>query len=556
MEINVSLNHRKESCLIEGEPGMTAEEVYRLFEGEIDKPVYACSVDHAVRPLNTKLVKPCELRFLDASFKEASLIFQHSLVLLALRAAEDVAPDVDFSFASALHEGLYLLPEPRNLTDGEIEALELRMHELSEANLPIGMRWVRGQEAEEALASLLAGRNTFAERAIRRGEMVMEGVLDGYRDFFSVALVPSTGYLKDYSLKRFGDGLLIRISSEEQGEELSPETNFTWDSGLLYRALQEQREWNEILGVRYLSDISRKVDAGGGTLMIRLSEALHDKKVVDIANRITEENRRVVLILGPSSSGKTTFAKRLSLQLMVNGSHPLYVGTDDFFKERNECTKDENGEYNFEDIDAIDLPLFNRCMKELLEGREVDMPFFDFKTGTKTFGQNRTRLKENGILLIEGIHAFNPDLTRELAEDEKFRIYISPLTDINLDAHNRIPATDTRILRRMVRDNRTRDIGAAETLRMWRKVHEGECRNIFPNMEKADVFFNSVHTFEMAVLKKYAEPLLSEIEREDPVYSEAQRLLRLLHCIDGIDAEEAIGPDSILREFIGGSIFE
>lgn len=556
MEISVSMNHRKESCLIEGEPGMTAEEIYRQFEDVFEKPVYACSVDHAVRPLNTKLVKPCELRFLDASFKEASLIFQHSLVLLALRAAEDVVPGMDFSFASALHEGLYLVPEPGALSEEKITALNKRMHELSEADLPITMRWVRGREAEEALAALPEGRNTFAERAIRRGEVVMEGVLDGYHDFFSVALVPSTGYLKNYSLKSFGNGMIIRTSPEETGEVTSPETNFAGDSGLLYRALQEQREWNEILGVRYLSDISRKVDEGEGTLMIRLSEALHDKKVVDIADRITEENRRVVLILGPSSSGKTTFAKRLSLQLMVNGKHPLYVGTDDFFKERSECTKDENGEYNFEDIDALDLPLFNHCMKGLLEGEEVDMPVFDFKTGKKVFGQNRTRLKENGILLIEGIHAFHPALTSELAEDEKFRIYISPLTDINLDAHNRIPATDTRILRRMVRDNRTRDIGAAETLRMWRKVHDGECRNIFPNMEKADVFFNSVHTFEMAVLKKYAEPLLAEIEREDPGYSEAQRLLRLLHCIDGIDAEEAVGPDSILREFIGGSIFE
>ena len=386
---------------------------------------------------------------------------------------------------------------------------------------------------------------------VKVDETVRIYTLEGYSDFFYNYMVPSTGYVSKFELMKYREGLLLRHPSA-QNPGVIPDYV---DEYRVYNALKEERQWNHLLGVQYQADINDRIESGAYRTLIKLSEALHDKKIVEIADRISKEEKKVVLILGPSSSGKTTFAHRLIIQLMVNGMKPLYIGTDDYFVEREDTPLDADGQKNYENIDALDLPLFNRQMKDLLEGREVDMPVFNFKTGHKEFGKRKTRLARNGVIVIEGIHAFNHLLTRQLPEESKFRIYISPLTQINLDSHNRIPTTDTRVIRRIVRDNRNRAHTAAMTLHLWPKVREGENKNIFPLSNEADVFFNTVHVYEMTVLKKYAVPLLKEVRQEEEEYAEAQRLLRLFRYVDSLDDESIIAGDSILREFIGGSIY-
>ena len=409
----------------------------------------------------------------------------------------------------------------------------------------------RRKEAMEILKETGLTEKYRSLQRVKVDETVRIYTLEGYSDFFYNYMVPSTGYVSKFELMKYREGLLLRHPSA-QNPGVIPDYV---DEYRVYNALKEERQWNHLLGVQYQADINDRIESGAYRTLIKLSEALHDKKIVEIADRISKEEKKVVLILGPSSSGKTTFAHRLIIQLMVNGMKPLYIGTDDYFVEREDTPLDADGQKNYENIDALDLPLFNRQMKDLLEGREVDMPVFNFKTGHKEFGKRKTRLARNGVIVIEGIHAFNHLLTRQLPEESKFRIYISPLTQINLDSHNRIPTTDTRVIRRIVRDNRNRAHTAAMTLHLWPKVREGENKNIFPLSNEADVFFNTVHVYEMTVLKKYAVPLLKEVRQEEEEYAEAQRLLRLFRYVDSLDDESIIAGDSILREFIGGSIY-
>ncbi len=307
--------------------------------------------------------------------------------------------------------------------------------------------------------------------------------------------------------------------------------------------------------ISYVDDLNETIESGEYKEVIQISEALHEKKIAQIADMITEQKRRIVLISGPSSSGKTTFARRLNIQLRVNGLEPLYLGTDDYFVERSQTPKDENGEPNFEDLEALDIDLFNRDMNGLLNGEEVDIPAFDFLHGTKVFGKRITRAKKGQPIIIEGIHGLNRQLTQEIPDGEKFKIYISPLTQLNIDKHNRIPTTDARMLRRMVRDYQFRGHSAQSTIRSWPKVRQGEDKNIFPFNGQADVFFNSEHIYELAVLKKYAEPLMRSITRQEPEYSEAVRMLKFLQYFKAIEDDSIIVNNSIIREFIGGSIF-
>ena len=317
----------------------------------------------------------------------------------------------------------------------------------------------------------------------------------------------------------------------------------------------EAKRWQKLLDVIYMPDLNEKVVAGEAKDLILLSEALHEKKIAEMADVITKEKKRIVLIAGPSSSGKTTTAKRLSVQLRVNGLEPLYLGTDDYFVERSQTPRDENGNPNYEGLDALDIELFNSNMNDLLAGKEVDLPEFDFVSGKKMFGKRITSIRKDQPIIIEGIHALNGKLTELIDDDEKYRIYISPFTQLNIDMHNRVPTTDARMLRRMVRDFKYRNRSAAGTIAQWHQVRAGEDKNIFPFNGEADVVFNTVLVYELAILKKYAEPLLQQIGENEPEYDEAQRLLNFIQPFEIIEDESAIPNNSILREFIGGSVF-
>ncbi len=337
-------------------------------------------------------------------------------------------------------------------------------------------------------------------------------------------MVPSTGYIKLFELRKYRKGILLRFPYYGKPDVL-PEYV---DDYMLYKAYGEEYKWLDLLGVQYLADLNNVIAGGGARDMILMCEALYEKRIVEIATEIIKRNKRIILIAGPTSSGKTTTAQRLCIQLKVNGLEPLYLGTDDYFLERKDTPRDERGNYNFENLDALDINLFNNHINDLLAGREVDIPEFDFVTGIKTFGNRITSVYENQPIIIEGIHALNDKLTEQIDEDKKFKIYISPLTQLNLDQHNRVPTTEARMLRRMVRDHNFRGNSAAVTIRTWPKVRAGENLNIFPFTGEADIVLNSVMAYEICILKKYAEPLLREITPEQPEYSEALRLLDII----------------------------
>lgn len=530
---------------------VTAEDVLNSVKDRIKYSVYAALIDNKVMALNTRLTDGVSLRFLDIRSKQAFLMYQNSLVMLLLAAAKDIIGDQHVEVRMTLNQGLYIEVTSCDVNEDQVAKIGMRMNQLIDMDLPFETGHFTKRTGRKLMLEEGLDESSRVFDKLRESDEVRIYKLNGYSDFFFTDLVPSTGYLKYFELMKYRDGILLRFAQPENPDRIP----LYADEYIMYRAFKEQSQWNHLLGVKYVADLNEKIRAGKSFDLIQMSEALHDKKIVEIADAITAQKKRVVLVLGPSSSGKTTFARRLIVHLKVRGLDPLYVGTDDYFKERENCPRDENGEYDFEGIDALDLDLFNRQMKGLLAGEEVDMPVFDFITGHKEYGKRITQISGDQPIIIEGIHSFDSVLTQEIDESEKFRIYISPLTHINLNAHNRIPTTDTRIVRRIIRDSRTRGANAAETLKIWKKVHAGENKNIFPHSGEADMLFNSVHVYELAVLKKYAVPLLKEIPEDDTEYPEAERLLKLFEFVESLEDDQLIANTSILREFIGGGVF-
>lgn len=530
---------------------VTAEDVLNSVKDRIKYSVYAALIDNKVMALNTRLTDGVSLRFLDIRSKQAFLMYQNSLVMLLLAAAKDIIGDQHVEVRMTLNQGLYIEVTSCDVNEDQVAKIGMRMNQLIDMDMPFETGHFTKRTGRKLMLEEGLDESSRVFDKLRESDEVRIYKLNGYSDFFFTDLVPSTGYLKYFELMKYRDGILLRFAQPENPDRIP----LYADEYIMYRAFKEQSQWNHLLGVKYVADLNEKIRAGKSFDLIQMSEALHDKKIVEIADAITAQKKRVVLVLGPSSSGKTTFARRLIVHLKVRGLDPLYVGTDDYFKERENCPRDENGEYDFEGIDALDLDLFNRQMKGLLAGEEVDMPVFDFITGHKEYGKRITQISGDQPIIIEGIHSFDSVLTQEIDESEKFRIYISPLTHINLNAHNRIPTTDTRIVRRIIRDSRTRGANAAETLKIWKKVHAGENKNIFPHSGEADMLFNSVHVYELAVLKKYAVPLLKEIPEDDTEYPEAERLLKLFEFVESLEDDQLIANTSILREFIGGGVF-
>lgn len=553
MMILLKIGERDSGRRLQVKDGISCEEIYKTYAEDAPYIQVAAKVNNQVVPLSHRVFDDCEVTLLDIRHQEANLIYQYSLSLLYICAVRRVmGGKANVEILNSLNKGLYTeLMGGKNLLPKQVEKIYYEMRQMVKSNLPFVKRTLSRKDAIE----LTRREGRWAKARLLEQDLEREQVdfyeLDGYMDFFHDFMVPSTSYLKLFELKKYRKGILLRFPHPSMPEKIM---NYV-DERKLYYAFAEQRMWDDLLGVRYVADLNDKVEKGRFLDLVQLSEALHEKKIAEIADRIKRHKKRIILIAGPSSSGKTTFARRLCVQLRVVGLEPLYLGTDDYFKEREDTPLDEFGEKDFESLKAIDIDLFNKDMNGLLNGEEVDLPTFDFMDGHKEFGKRITKIGKHQPIVIEGIHALNERLTPYIRQEEKFKIYISPLTQMNIDEHNRIPTTDERMLRRLVRDNLFRGHDGKSTISEWPKVRAGEDKNIFPYSDEADVLFNSYHVYEIAVLKKYAQPLLEAIDPEDKEYGEAQRMLKFLEFFKASEDDSVIVNNSIIREFIGGSIF-
>jgi len=537
--------------IIKKEP-ITVESLVDEFREEFLYDILLAKVNGKEEELTFTIDRDSTVELLDMRNHSANLVYQNSLTLIYLKAVRDVMGGVQVHINTSLNKGLYTeIISDEAVSEAQISAVEERMRELVAGDIPI----VREVYDREDAVEIWERYNSFEKaELLRTAEDIKEAKfynIDGYRNFFFGLMVPSTGYIKRFQLMKYGDGVLMRFPYYSKPDEMPPYI----DDSKIYETLQEEKRWEMLMGVSYLPDLNSKIKKQEWKDLILLSEALHEKKIAEIADRITRENKRIILIAGPSSSGKTTFARRLCIQLRVNGLEPLYLGTDDYFVERCDSPLDEDGSPNYENLEALDIRLFNDNMNDLLAGKAVDLPEFDFITGTKRFGHRITSVASGQPIVIEGIHALNGKLTSEIDDESKFKIYISPFIQLNIDMHNRVPSTDARILRRITRDYQFRNYSAADTIRLWPKVRAGEDKNIFPFNGQADVMFNSALIYELAAMKKYLVPLLESIEPDCDEYAEAVRLLKFIRFFGDIEDEDVIPNNSIIREFIGGSVF-
>lgn len=527
--------------------GITPAEIAGMVPHPYD--VFSCRIDNENKRLDEPLYKDCRLELLDMRDNYANMSYQSSLVFLYVSAVHEVLKDkADVIIANSLSKGLFTTVGVR-VDDGLVKEVETRMKQWVEEDVPFEEIACSEKELEECL---LFDRHKERRRLLASSDAMDSARLYRFKDqedLFYMHLLPSSGYLKYFELRRYRTGILLRFP-EQRNPDVIPVYK---EQKLLYEAFSEETLWEHLLNIDFAADLNESMQERCREV-IMVSEALHEKKIAEIAGRIADEKKRIILIAGPSSSGKTSFARRLCVQLQVCGLKPLYLGTDDYFVNRGDMRPDETGKIDFEALEAVDTNLFAEQMNALLQGRTVDIPVYDFIEGKKKYGTRITSIKPSQPIVIEGIHGLNPKLTENIADSEKFRIYISPLTSLNIDAHHRVPTTDARMLRRMIRDNRTRGKSASDTINSWKDVRNGEEKWIFPYNDTADVFFNSSLIYELSVLRKYAEPLLLNIPKEDSAYPEAQRMLDFIRFFAPVPDDTCIVSNSILREFIGGSI--
>ena len=528
------------------------EDLVNEYQDELPYRILLAQVNGVERELTTEIDSDSKIEFLDMRTHSADLVYQRSLSLMYLKAVRDVL-DAEVEIDNSLNKGLYTdIKVKGKVTQSQVEEIENRMRQMVDMDLPIVKENVTLEEGIDIWKKM-----GYTEKVALLEEFddppfdIRFYRIDDYRNYFFGLMVPSTGYLEYFELKKYKYGVLLRFPYYTKPDEIPEFRN----ERKLYNAFGQEERWMKLLKTPYLADLNRHIAEGRAKDLVLLSEALHEKNISDIADEINRRGSRLVLIAGPSSSGKTTFARRLCTQLRVNGMDPLYMGTDDYFVERGETPLDEKGEPDYENLGALDIGLFNDNMNALLEGREVDLPEFDFMEGKKIFGKRITSIGKDQPIVIEGIHALNEKLTEQIDKKEKFKIYISPLTQLNIDRHNRLPLTDARMLRRMVRDFKYRGHSAANTIKAWPKVRAGENSNIFPYSNDADVLFNTVLEYEIPVLKKYVCPLLEEIGPDEPEHGEAVRILKFLEFFSIIEDDSMIPNNSIIREFIGGSVF-
>lgn len=539
----------------EYEAGVTYQQIAQDFQEKYEHQIVLVFVNQfRLQELDKALEEDCEIQFLTTADPIGFETYKRSLCFMMVKAVHDVGGHdkverVRIHFS--LSKGYFCTIEGDvELNQDFLSKVDMRMQELIGERIPIEKRSIHTTEAVE----LFRKHGMFDKERLfeyRRVSKVNIYSMNEFEDYYYGYMVPDAGYLKYYALYLYDGGFIIQMPTKEEPEKVEPFAPMP----KLFEVLKKSIAWGDLQGIDTVGALNDMVTQHDMSEVVLVQEAYQERQIAEIAKQIADRpDVKFVLIAGPSSSGKTTFSHRLSIELRVNGMRPHPIAVDNYFVDREQTPKDENGNYNFECLEAIDVKQFNEDMQALLAGEEVNLPIFDFKEGKRRYGNNPKKLNSNDILVIEGIHCLNPKLTKSLNNANKFKIYISALTQLNIDEHNRIPSTDGRLIRRIVRDARTRGTSARNTIAMWPSVRRGEEENIFPYQEEADVMFNSSLLYELAVLKQYVEPLLFGMGKDCPEYVEAKRLLKFFDYFVGIGSEP-VPTNSLLREFIGGGCF-
>ena len=543
------------NATIEVEMGTTLLELVDKLNLKGQYPPLAAFVNHKIKELNYSIYTPAKVEFFDITNLAGFRVYQRSMIFIMQAVVSKLYPSQRFHARHAIGNSLYCEVEGKSdFSVEECQALAAAACDIVAQNLPI----VREKLPTEEVIAEFAERGLYDKVELLESRQRLYSSIQRLGDeigYFFGALVPSTGYIDSFEVQPYYKGFYISIPSRTAPDKIEPAPNLK----KMFSVFDGYSEWVDIMGVATLGKLNKRIEQGDTSELIQIAEALHEKRLARIADTIAEANRerglRLVLISGPSSSGKTTTSKRLGVQLRVLGLHPVLISTDDYFVNREDTPRDEKGDYDFEALEAIDLARLNEDLGRLMAGESVEIPRFDFISGTRQWHENPLQLDDRSILIMEGIHSLNPRLTPSIPDTAKFRIYASCLTSVAMDNTSRIHTTDNRLLRRMIRDNATRGTSAADTIARWPSVRRGEERNIFPYQEEADVMFNSSLFYEIAVLKPYAEPLLRAIPNTRPEYATAQGLMKFLDNFHTIITDE-IPPTSVLREFVGGSVFK
>ena len=535
------------------EPGTSLLEIYDAMEVNLPSQLAGARVNNKTENLKFRCYSSKDVDFFDVSEPSGMRAYVRSLCFILSKAVNDLYPDTEIFIEHPISKGYYCrLALDKAITEEDILKLKVKMQEIIDMALPFETH--SGQTSE--IVELFRKHNMEDKAKLLEtvGKVYSTyNVLGGHIDYYYGSLLPDTSWIYLFGLEKLNGGLLLRIPDMRNPTELQPVVR----QEKMMNVFQEHLKFQRIIGMSNVGDLNRTHESGSTPSLVKVAEAIQEKQIAKIADEIAEKYNdgvRIVLISGPSSSGKTTFCKRLQVQLLTNTIHPIAISLDDYYINRVDTPLDESGEYDFESLYAIDLPLFNSDLKKILAGEEVALPTYDFTIGQRVYKGNTIKMGKNSVLVMEGIHALNPELLPGIEQSAMYKIYVSALTTIALDDHNWIPTTDNRLIRRIVRDYQFRKYSAKETISRWASVRKGEDKWIFPYQEDADAMFNSAMLYELAVLRKYAEPILAEVLPKDPEYAEAYRLLKFLKYFVYIDINE-LPNTSLLREFLGGSSF-
>lgn len=536
---------------IEVEKGQKVMDILKEEINNSVNPIIACNCNNEIKALNFDINEDTKIELIDYTTMEGKRVYIRGIIYIMAMAFNELYPDISLTVNYQLHNSMYCDISNTKITDNMLKNVSKKMKEIVEKDIPIMKIQMKQEEAERFFEenNILNGKLQFEVK--NKKDISIYKCEDYYNYFYGVMPI-TTGFMKIFDIVKYQDGFLLRYPSRSNPNEL---IDFV-ETKKLSSTLNEYSDIHKVLEVDTIGKLNKKVRDGSITDYILLDEALHEKKIAEIADKVAKnKDVKMVLIAGPSSSGKTTFARKLGMQLRLNGLKPVTISVDNYFVERENNPRDEFGNYDFECIEALDLELFNNHITKLLNGEEIDVPKFNFTDGKKYYDGTKMKLASDEILVIEGIHCLNDKLTSSIPKNKKYKIYISALTVLNIDAYNRISTTDTRLIRRIVRDNQYRNYSALHTLKIWYSVNRGEDKYIFPYQEQADSMFNSSLIYELGVLKDYALPLLQEIDRSNPEFAEAKRLATLLSYFESIP-EESIPNTSLIREFIGNGVFD